>query len=50
MYNHDGSIDEVWKYLFELVHLLGRDGASSDESETENGSLGAKVKVCRVKV
>lgn len=51
MYLPDGSLDEAWKFLFSLVETLGREGASSDESEAEDGKVGTKFgpKFCRVK-
>ena len=50
MYTTGGGTDEVWKWLFMLVETLGRDGASSDESEPEDESAVSGMKVCRVKI
>lgn len=50
MHNHDGTTDPAWEWLFTLVDTLGRDGASSDESESEDPRVALGVKVCRVKI
>lgn len=50
MYNGNGTIDKAWEWLFMLVDILGRDGASSDESEPEDDRIGLGAKVCRVKI
>ena len=50
MYSTNGPTDEVWGHLFNIVQLLGRDGVSSDQTEVEDGPMGSKVKVCRVKL
>lgn len=50
MYNHDGSTDQAWQWLFTLVDILGRDGMSSDESEPDEEGEAQEAKVCRVKI